>query len=178
MGTNIYARPIKQYESWNARKQENITEAQNANLIGLVPLIEEYWNDRKPQPIHIGKRSAGWRFLFNHNDWKYYTTIEELKEFLKECEITTEYGTTESFEDFWENVEHRQGLINQLIEELIQAASSHGGHCSSEYSDNEDVEESYQILICTKQKLVNAIKNLNEDPLDDTDAQEVFSDLN
>ena len=33
--------------------------------------------------VHLGKRSSGWKFLWNWNDSKYYKTKEELFEFIR-----------------------------------------------------------------------------------------------
>ena len=33
--------------------------------------------------IHLGKRSAGWKFLLQYNKGKYYQNWEEMKEFLR-----------------------------------------------------------------------------------------------
>jgi hypothetical protein len=114
MGTNIYARPIKKIEEIETQAQNVRNEIRaytRCSSIELDDMINEWEQMKKAdlKPIHIGKRSAGWRFLFNHNDWKYYNTIEEMVKFLKECELVTEYGTVESFEDFWKDVAYRQG---------------------------------------------------------------------
>lgn len=108
MGTNIYAIQKDKVAEWKSKFENSIKEAQDANLIGLLPIIESYYNERIHQKIHIGKRSAGWRFLFNHNDWRYYKTIDDLIVFLNQCEITTEYGEILSFKDFWSDVTERQ----------------------------------------------------------------------
>lgn len=115
MGTNIYAIPKAKVAEWKSKFENSIKEAQDANLIGLLPIIESYYNDRIPQKIHIGKRSAGWRFLFNHNDWRYYKTIDDLIVFLNQCEITTEYGEILSFKDFWSDVTERQETQQSCI---------------------------------------------------------------
>lgn len=115
MGTNIYAIPKAKVAEWKSKFENSIKEAQDANLIGLLPIIESYYNDRIPQKIHIGKRSAGWRFLFNHNDWRYYKTIDDLIVFLDQCEITTEYGEILSFKDFWSDVTERQETQQSCI---------------------------------------------------------------
>jgi hypothetical protein len=58
--------------------------------------------------IHIGKSSVGWKFCFNHNDWEYFKTVSEMKEFIKSRLIVDEYGTRVSFEDFWKKVTSKQ----------------------------------------------------------------------
>ena len=73
------------------------------------------------EPIHIGKSSMGWMFLFHqHNDtWDdppvIWNTFGQVKEWLKkytvdsnEFVIMTEYDETVTFEDFFEMVDAKQ----------------------------------------------------------------------
>ena len=74
-----------------------------------ITTLEEWIEEQKSKEyIHIGKSSAGWKFTFNNNEWRYYTTIDELKEWLKSHLIISEYGDVISFEDFWNKVESKQ----------------------------------------------------------------------
>jgi hypothetical protein len=68
--------------------------------------IEDYYemlNKLRPVRVHLGKRSCGWQFLWNHNNEKYYKkTLQSIREFLDEDNgfIIDEYGerfTTEQF---------------------------------------------------------------------------------
>lgn len=68
--------------------------------------IEDYYemlNELRPVKVHLGKRSWGWQFLWNHNNEQYYKkTLQSIKEFLDEDNgfIIDEYGerfTTEQF---------------------------------------------------------------------------------
>lgn len=60
--------------------------------------IEDYFemlNELRPVKVHLGKRSGGWQFLWNHNNEKYYKkTLQSIKEFLDEDNgfIVDEYG--------------------------------------------------------------------------------------
>jgi hypothetical protein len=66
-----------------------------------------------PKQIHLGKSSAGWEFLFNHNDWKYFgQTFNEVKSFIQNCAIRNEYDEDVSFEDFWQMVENKKGVLH------------------------------------------------------------------
>ena len=62
--------------------------------------------------VHLGKRSCGWKFLFNHNDWKYYKDLKSLKKFIKEHEIKDEYGKTITPEEFWQDVKDFESGID------------------------------------------------------------------
>jgi hypothetical protein len=42
--------------------------------------------------IHLGKRSKGWKFLWNFNDNKYYTNKEELFNFIRSGRVVDGYG--------------------------------------------------------------------------------------
>jgi hypothetical protein len=44
-----------------------------------------------PKKIHIGKGSAGWQFIFNHNNWDYFRDSRSLVKFLTKCVITNEH---------------------------------------------------------------------------------------
>lgn len=52
--------------------------------------------------IHIGKRSAGWKFLWDANEFKYFEpTKESLIEWLKSGQIIDEYDQEFTFDEFW-----------------------------------------------------------------------------
>jgi hypothetical protein len=50
--------------------------------------------------IHLGKRSSGWKFIWNWNDGKYYKTKEELFKFIRDGRVVDEYGTQMDTEEF------------------------------------------------------------------------------
>ena len=50
--------------------------------------------------IHLGKRSSGWKFIWNWNDGKYYKTKEELFEFIRSGRVVDEYGQQIDVEEF------------------------------------------------------------------------------
>lgn len=50
--------------------------------------------------IHIGKRSSGWKFLWNFQDGKYFTNKEELLKFIRLGRIVDEYGELQDTEEF------------------------------------------------------------------------------
>jgi hypothetical protein len=50
--------------------------------------------------IHLGKRSGGWKFLWNWNNGKYYKTKEELFEFIRDGRVVDEYGQQIDVEEF------------------------------------------------------------------------------
>lgn len=50
--------------------------------------------------IHIGKRSSGWKFLWNFQNNKYYSNKEELLKFIRSGRIIDEYGELQDTEEF------------------------------------------------------------------------------
>jgi len=50
--------------------------------------------------IHLGKRSGGWKFIWNWNNGKYYKTKEELFEFIRSGRVVDEYGQQIDVEEF------------------------------------------------------------------------------
>lgn len=62
--------------------------------------------------VHIGKSSAGWKFLFAAEaiDDKLddEISVEDFRQLLKYQTIRDEYGEEISYEDFWKMVEDKQ----------------------------------------------------------------------
>ena len=64
---------------------------------------------RGEEEIHIGKSSAGWRFLFDKSHG-YYHDKESLLKFLKGQNIWDEYNRELSKRKFWDLVDYKAGL--------------------------------------------------------------------
>lgn len=110
MGTNYYARPIKQIQEVEKIKSDVEWEVRahigNQSSVELDTVIEE-WAAMKIKSfdtLHIGKSSAGWQFLFNYNGGSHYKTREELICWLHEVEISDEYNRILTFDEFWNDV--------------------------------------------------------------------------
>ena len=127
MGTNIYARKIPTQQELQSISQIVL----EGNLFAAKQQLNQY------AQIHIGKRSAGWKFLFNHNNWKYYGSIQELKDWTKTAQLETEYGQSLTWEEFWEDVEIRQ-----------QSQKSHSINDPHWYIIEEDYEFSKSTDFC------------------------------
>jgi hypothetical protein len=52
--------------------------------------------------VHLGKRSMGWKFLWNFNEDKFFKDKESLLEFIKSGRILDEYGDELSQYEFIE----------------------------------------------------------------------------
>ena len=98
MGTNFYLRKkLSEYE-----KEIGINYLNDDDYDSLRDLI--------PKDIHIGKRSGGWKFLFNANNFEYFDTTEEsLIEWLKSGQIVDEYNQEYTFDEFWNNERSIEG---------------------------------------------------------------------
>lgn len=88
MGTNYYARIIPSKERKEHLKQlidENKFNEIQEEVNLMYGSDTQYSNGAE---IHLGKRSAGWKFLFNPNFEKYYPlTKEGLMNFLKRDDV-------------------------------------------------------------------------------------------
>ena len=62
--------------------------------------------------LHIGKSSAGWKFLFQKIEGR-AENVEQWKVLTAKGEIVDEYGKTVTFEWFWELVENKQHELRQ-----------------------------------------------------------------
>ena len=50
--------------------------------------------------VHIGKRSSGWKFLWNFQDGKFYNSKEGLFKYIRSGRIIDEYGELQDTEEF------------------------------------------------------------------------------
>jgi hypothetical protein len=114
MGTNYYR--IPSHEEMLDRKELLITRAQDLDISAsniacefrtikkmdmssweAVNLWERFTGD---MIVHIGKRSGGWKFLWNFNKNMYYKDKEELFQFLRSGRIVNEYSEELDVEEF------------------------------------------------------------------------------
>ncbi len=152
MGTNYYRVPqghemIKREQKLRMRIDAMDTVNPEQIERGFHSISVGEWDSMSPWDefldgtnVHLGKRSGGWKFLWNWNDSKYYKTKEELFKFIRNGRVVDEYGRVidqEEFiqmalewgqEDGWdietyykENPSHRLSFIhNQKHEEYIE----------------------------------------------------------
>jgi hypothetical protein len=105
MGTNYYR--IPKAEDLEKKHQKLVEEIKSLDLSpGSVneyfrtPEEDGYsWDATNPwddfvdgTKIHLGKRSGGWRFLWDFNDNQYYKNKEELFDFIRSGRVINEYG--------------------------------------------------------------------------------------
>lgn len=91
MGTNFYLRRKLDEDTKKVLKQ--YVDTSN------IDMIEEILKDYKE--IHIGKRSYGWKFLWDAHYFKYFKPNKKsLFEWLKSGDIYDEYGEKFTFNQF------------------------------------------------------------------------------
>lgn len=91
MGTNFYLRK-KLVEKEKEQVKKLLDEDKYEEVVNILP-----------NKIHIGKRSSGWKFLWDVNHFKYYDANKEsLFNFLKSGQIIDEYGDEFTFDEFFE----------------------------------------------------------------------------
>lgn len=103
MGTN-YTR-IPTAEEMEAKRKELVKTV--GELIMEPSLInrefqitkEDTWDSESPwdqfldgTAVHLGKRSGGWKFCWNFHNNKYYSSREELIQFVLSGRVVDEYG--------------------------------------------------------------------------------------
>jgi len=111
MGTNYYR--IPKAEEMEAKKKLII---QQVTDIDLSPsMIERGFTKQKTDSvefkspwdiflentsIHLGKRSAGWKFCWNFHKNKFYSNKEELVDFIRSGRVVDEYGEEWDVDNF------------------------------------------------------------------------------
>ena len=102
MGTNFYAvLPVKSRTSNRLRKLAD--KLDEGKIVDWVDELYEIRMELKKTEIHLGKRSYGWAFLWDHNHLRYYKpTLESIEKFIKDnnARIMDEYGRMFTWEQF------------------------------------------------------------------------------
>lgn len=98
MSTNYYAVKIPTVKNYT----ELVDKIKNCPISEAIKYIE-----KQETKIHLGQFAGGWKFLFKWNE-DLYKSYEELIEYLKDCDITSEYGTEVTLGEFEAMVESAQ----------------------------------------------------------------------
>jgi len=99
MGTNYYR--IPSVEEMEKRKQELINNINSIDISQLSIENNSIWDILTENlNIHLGKRSSGWKFLWNFNDKKFYSNKEKLLNFIRTGRVIDEYGKEMDVEEF------------------------------------------------------------------------------
>jgi len=115
MGTNYYRIPTEQeVERRKLKLQSRIrTMPMSASAVErdfrYIDNPEDEWSQLNPWDefvegtnIHLGKRSGGWKFCWNFHKDKYYSSKEELIQFVLSGRVVNEYGEEMDPQEFLE----------------------------------------------------------------------------
>jgi hypothetical protein len=113
MGTNYYRSPtLNELETRKNRLMSRIRQMElNVESVNNNFRIDGTDQFRNLSPwdeftdnvkVHLGKRSMGWKFLWNFNEDKFFKDKESLLEFIKSGRILDEYGDELSQDEFIE----------------------------------------------------------------------------
>ena len=110
MGTNYYRIPsVQEMEQRKAKLIEDISNLEvspsmvKSRFANIERGFDRYstWDIfTEDTSIHLGKRSSGWKFLWNFHQNKYYSNKEELFQFIKSGRVVDEYGKEIDIEEF------------------------------------------------------------------------------
>lgn len=107
MGTNFY-----KVKTLTREEKDKLIDAINNDRVTNGDFYSLHFRDENNDDIvipnkevHIGKRSGGWKFLFDHNDWAYYPRDKDkFVEWVNDPstgKIVDEYGEEYTPEQFW-----------------------------------------------------------------------------
>lgn len=115
MGTNYYRVPkasemTKRHQTLHERLRYDMNlydPSQAHREFRIIDNPNDEWSNMNPWEefiegvnVHLGKRSGGWKFLWNWNDEKYYKTKDDLLKFIRSGKIVNEYGEQLDPEEF------------------------------------------------------------------------------
>lgn len=121
MGTNFYL-----------RKRLSIEEKETAKSYINEDRYDEL-RELLPEKIHIGKRSGGWKFLWDAHYFKYFEpTKESLIGWLKSGDIFNEYGEYFTFDQF--RNEELKGFLDKGYDIESYEQSNHAAPNFCKYS--------------------------------------------
>lgn len=113
MGTNFYRIPsVNELETRRNRLMARIRRMElspssvNSNFAIEKPEVFENWTPwdefTDGLKVHLGKRSMGWKFLWNFNNRQYWNDKKTLVEFVRSGRIVDEYGAEMDQDEFIE----------------------------------------------------------------------------
>lgn len=89
------------------------------------------------EDYHIGKSSAGWKFLFASYPNEGLTTAAKWREFLETRKIRDEYGDEIDHSEFWQQVDGKQADPDNWTLETYPVGWRHGPPTNFETLDPE-----------------------------------------
>jgi hypothetical protein len=113
MGTNYYR--IPSVEEMEDRREDLLKQVQSIEIdpasissnFKIRVKMDDYSEGMNPWErftddieVHLGKRSMGWKFLWNFHKKRYYSDKEELFSFIRSGRVVDEYGEEVDVEEF------------------------------------------------------------------------------
>lgn len=99
--------------------------------------IDDSWDTQSPWDkfmsgvnIHLGKRSSGWKFIWNFHKNQYYTNKEELLAFIRSGRVVDEYG------EEWE--------VEVFIKMALDWGQPDGAIYNKEYEDRQFIKTGFR----------------------------------
>jgi hypothetical protein len=152
MGTNFNRIPT--VEEMERRREKLIEDITKIDLTpGTIEMdlrmpIEDSYEYESPWDVflrganvHVGKRSGGWKFLWNFHDNKYYSNKEELLAFIRSGRIVNEYGEELPVEEFIEmalNWNSEDGIVfDKAYEDRMRKENPNYWAHGSDYYDRD-----------------------------------------
>jgi len=88
--------------------QKNESEILDA-VYKVLKELNAYNYSIKPMRVHLGKSSSGWQFIFDHNDFKYFSrNIHSFMTFVSQYQIIDQYEKKYTFEEFFKIVDNKR----------------------------------------------------------------------
>jgi hypothetical protein len=162
MSTNYYRLPtdhemiIKKANLLVAITQLEMTPHNLERNFSLSVDDEKSWETETPwdkfikgNKIHLGKRSGGWKFLWNFHNNKYYSNKEELLTFIRSGRVVDEYGDLQDTEEFIEMAmtwgQPNGHVYNKTYVELQRMAGH--GHASFDSGSYDSIVDG--LVVCS-----------------------------
>lgn len=116
MGTNIYARlyPDSQERKKLALKIKDAIMTNEPDVYYQIENILDEYKEKYPA-IHLGKRSAGWKFLWAPNPKYYHDNKRSIDLFLHREDVLlyNEYGDILTPQEVWDDYANCDGLTDE-----------------------------------------------------------------
>lgn len=106
MGTNYYA--VKSVDKEELKSKICSYIDNEKSFLNIAEELGDLINNNI-KIVHIGKSSYGWKFIFNHNNEKYYKrNRDSIDQFIRENKLFDEYGKELDADEFWKLVDSKQ----------------------------------------------------------------------
>ena len=147
MSTNYYV--VKKVNN-----DDIINEVKNilwcTSSFNIGDALKQYANARfEDKKIHIGSFAGNFKFLFNHNDCKYYEkTRISLDKFIRENDLFDEYGCVIEPDVFWRIVDSKKDCLDNRTY-YTTVGSEYNSHSTQENNYHEEYSDGLRFSTST-----------------------------